>query len=385
MQIIAARSQLFDEQPITKAQAACLKSTMPRQLSFWILLALIIAVGVFFWQVIRPFMLAIFMALVLAVLFSPMHQWLTRRLGSRHRIAAACSTLIVLLLVMLPISFTMLMAGTQLLSVGKDVVTWLDDRSAQDLQEIVDEVSQTNVGRTIQDVYSRISQEQREQIHVSATRLAESATTELVNKTRGFLSNIFMFVVGSAVMILSLYYFLADRDVFLRELHRLLPLEVREERLLEDKFQSVCRGVVLGTIVAGVVQAALNGAVLAIIGVPQLWLLIVLTMFFSFIPFLGSAVIWFPISLFLIVNQHYTAGIGLMIFGAAVISTSDNLVRAYVLGSQARLHPLVALVTALGAIQVVGLWGIFIGPMVAAFLYALLNMVQERIDKTKVA
>ncbi|WP_345327215.1 hypothetical protein [Novipirellula rosea] len=79
---------------------------------------MIVAVEVFFWQVIRPFMLAIFIAIVLAILVLPMHQWLTSRLGCRQRLAAVCTTLFVLFLAMLPISFTMLMAGTQLMSVG---------------------------------------------------------------------------------------------------------------------------------------------------------------------------------------------------------------------------------------------------------------------------
>ena len=66
------------------------------------------------------------------------------------------------------------------------------------------------------------------------------------------------------------------------------------------------------------------------------------------------------------------------IYGTTIIATSDNLVRAHLIGNQARLHPLVSLVTVLGALKLTGLWGIFVGPMVAAFFFALLNIAHER-------
>ncbi len=89
-----------------------LATNMSRHVTLAVLLCLIAAIGLLFFQVIRPFVVAIFVSIVLAVLFAPIHRWLSERLGGRNRIAAALTTTLVLLLVLLPIGFTLLMAGT---------------------------------------------------------------------------------------------------------------------------------------------------------------------------------------------------------------------------------------------------------------------------------
>lgn len=93
---------------------------------------------------------------------------------------------------------------------------------------------------------------------------------------------------------------------------------------------------------------------------------------------MSVAAIWGSVALWLLVEGRYAAAIGLVAYGSAVISTSDNLVRAHVIGHQASLHPLVSLITVLGAVKLMGLWGVFVGPMVAAFFFALLTIVHER-------
>jgi len=349
--------------------------------SLWLLAGLLLIVGLLFYRTIEPLMMAIFIAIILAVLFDPLHLRLAASLGGRVRTSAILTTIAALLLVLIPVSLTLLMAGSQVMQFGKDTVGWLDKQPTKKLEASVAEMGQTRMGALIQRLHDKLPVPQQEQLRSSTAKLAESITTGLYDRTQRFLSNIVTGAIGFAIVTLSLYYFLADRELFLRELHRLLPLEIREEKLLTEKFQVVCRAVVLGTVAAGVVQAALAGIAFSVIGIPQFWLLIVLTMFCSFIPFLGSTVVWLPVATVLLVNGETVSGIGLVLYGALVIGSADNMVRAYVIGDQAKLHPLVALVTALGALNAFGLWGIFIGPMVAAFLYALINLIRERFDR----
>ncbi len=353
-----------------------------RNLSFWFLILLVAGVGILFFQVIQPFVLTVFIAIILAVLFHPTHLWISNHLYGKTRIAAFLTTLIALMLVLLPISITLLMAGSQVLDAGKIVMAWVHDKPTDQIENAIEKIERTSIGKTFHDAYSKLPANQQTQIANSATRLVEGGTTMLYDKTQSLIANLFTFVIGVCVMTLSLYYFLADRELFLDELHKLLPLEWREERNLAGQFQSLCRGVVLGTVAAGLAQAFLAGIAFAFIGVSQLWLLIVLTMFCSFIPFIGAAIVWLGVVTLLLFDQQYVAAVGLTIYGVVVIGSADNLVRAYVIGTQSRLHPLIALVTVLGAIEMVGLWGIFLGPMVAAFFYALLNIVRERVERS---
>ena len=84
----------------------------------------------------------------------------------------------------------------------------------------------------------------------------------------------------------------------------------------------------------------------------------------------------------LVLEQRYVAAIFLAIYGSIIVSGSDNLVKAYIIHGRSQMHPLVALVTVLGALQLVGLWGIFVGPISAAFFYALLNILHRRLVET---
>ncbi|QEG43162.1 AI-2E family transporter [Roseimaritima ulvae] len=351
---------------------------MPRHFSFWLLVGFVAAIGFLFFHIIKPFIVAIFIAIVLAVLFTPVHRWVADRLAGHDRIAAGITTALVMLLILLPIGTTLLMAGTQIMQVSENVAAWFNGQSTDGIEITIDKIERTKFGATVSELYADLPNGQQEQVRQTVAKVGDGVTADLYAKTRGLLTDVFTFALSLSIMTLGLYYFLADRDLFTREIHRLLPFHDEEEERLTEKFQSVCQGVVLGTIVAGVVQATLSGIAFGVLGVPNVWVLIVLTMFCSFIPFVGAAAVWAPVSLWLFAEGRYAAGIGLLTYGAAVVSTSDNLVRAYVIGNQAKLHPLVALISVLGALKLMGLWGIFVGPMVAAFLYALLNITKER-------
>jgi predicted PurR-regulated permease PerM len=187
------------------------------------------------------------------------------------------------------------------------------------------------------------------------------------------------FVIALVVMVLALYYLFADGEKLAREVQRLSPLEDEDGLTLFGQFENICRGVVLSSVVAAIVQGVFAGIGFAIVGVERIWLLAILTMFFSLIPFLGAAAVWICVAVVLLFEQRFGAAIFLGIYGTIVVSTSDNLIKAYVIGDRAQMHPFVVLITVLGALQLVGLWGIFIGPMTAAFFYALLNILRSRL------
>lgn len=353
---------------------------MTRKLSLYALLATVAAFAVFFIQIIRPFLLAVFFAVVLAVLFNPPHDYLTRRLGGRRRISAGLTVLAVVLLLLVPISGVLLLAGSQLLEIGQEAVRWLEPAESPEINERWELLQDSRIGRELSDFYLSLPDGQRTELREMASRFSDGITTDIADKTRGMLRDAFGFALRLAVMTLAFYYFLADGPQFMKQLHDLLPLKDAEEAVLSDRFENVCRGVVLGTLAAGLAQATLAGIGFAVAGVEGLWMLIVLTMLCSFIPFLGAAVVWGGVAIYLFFDGRPVAAFLLAGYGAGIVSTSDNIVRAYVIGSQAKLHPLVALISVLGAIRLVGLWGIFLGPMLAAFLVALVEIVRRRLE-----
>ena len=353
---------------------------MSRHLSLAILLGVVVAIGVLFFKVIQPFLFSLLFAAVVAVLFRPVYAKLTEYLGGR--VAAAALTLFILLLILLPLGAALVLAGSQLLDLGQDVVVWM---TKPEESWIADEVQRLRKEEWVGWIVERSAQlpdDQQQVIRNVASKAADGVSKGIYDKTQGFLADTVSFVIGLVVMALALYYFLADGPALLSEIKELSPLDDDDEDVLFEQFGKVCRGVVLGTVVSAVVQGVLAGLGFMVVGIEWLWLASALTIFFSFIPFLGAAAVWIMVTIGLLLEHRYGSAAFIAIYGTIIISGSDNVIKAYIIGGEAKLHPLVVLITVLGALNLIGLWGIFVGPMIAAFFYALLNILRNRLNNS---
>ncbi|MEO0531438.1 MAG: AI-2E family transporter, partial [Planctomycetota bacterium] len=216
------------------------------------------------------------------------------------------------------------------------------------------------------------------------------------------------FLFGLAIMIFALYYFFADGPSIIETLMHLSPLDDDYERELLAQFANVSRAVVVATILSAIVQGLLAGigylfvlddwappAVIAAAEAagttpetinPPLFLLTVLTMLLAIVPFVGATAVWIPVVVWVyFVQGDLWPAIGMAIYGAGVVSTIDNFIKPYVLHGQSNLHPLLALLSVLGGLQLLGPVGILVGPMLVAFLQALLGMLRKELDGLQAA
>lgn len=113
-------------------------------------------------------------------------------------------------------------------------------------------------------------------------------------------------------------------------------------------------------------------------GLKSIFLLTAVTTVAAMIPFVGAAVVWLPASLWLMfIDNRLSAGLLLMVYGAGVISTIDNVIKPWVLYDRSAMHPLAALIGVFGGIQAMGPLGVFVGPLVVAFLQTLLGLLHR--------
>jgi len=339
-------------------------SSDSRHYSFYALLATVVAVGLLFYRVAQPFLLPIFLAAMLAVIFRPLHERCAKWCRGHRHVAAALVTAFVLLIVLLPISVAVVMAGQELFNAAQEVLE-------------ADWREHPVVARTLSFVDDNFSQLDREQWESSTVSGLQRLVEEVYKRSSSLLSNVVEFVIGVAVVTLGLFYFLADGPAILKAIQRVSPLDDDDEVVLFREFGRVCRGVIVASVTCAVTQGVLAGIGFAMIGIEQIWLLAILTACVSFLPVLGASSVWICVALSLVAQQQYGTALALTIYGGLIISTSDNLIRAYVIHGTVGLHPFVAFVSVLGAIHVAGLWGIFLGPIVAAFFYALLKILQD--------
>lgn len=206
--------------------------------------------------------------------------------------------------------------------------------------------------------------------------------TQLAGKTLGYagstiklLGGAVSLLVASLTFVIAFYYFLADGPSLIDATEQLIPVHRDYIRSLLAQFDQAVRAVVTATFAAALAQGIATGIGMQIAGFPHFFIVTILSTLTALVPVLGTWLIWGPFVLWLGFHEgQWGMATFLTLYGAIFVGFLDNVIRAYVLHSNVKLHPLLAFVCVLGGIEVMGLWGVFIGPIVASCLHALIKI-----------
>jgi len=315
--------------------------------------------------IIKPFLVAIIGAAVLAYLSYPFYKALAGKIPSFLRgesVAAVITVLLIILFVLVPTVFITGVLAKEL----KDGYVFV--------RQVIDQPGFTlalpsAISRQLGDIST---------FKEPLLNLASQSIGWLQHAVRG-LPGAFLSIF---ITIFSIYFFLKGGPDIYRFLKELLPLPGERYKEIFRRFDDLARGMIMGQIVVGIVQGGLAWLAYYYLGVsnPVLWAF--LTAIISVIPLLGASLVWFPISLYLFATGYYVTGdpwkgIALFIYGFFLISTIDNILKPKIVGDHARVHPLIILFGILGGIQLMGLPGILIGPLVLALFDVVMSIFRE--------
>lgn len=348
---------------------------MRRYVSLAVLLALIALLGSMFYRVIAPFLLPLFLAAVLAVICQPLQNRFLKLTHGRKAWSAALTTATITLMIVVPLVTITFVAAAHLYSLagqhlGGDWRNGLDVLWRQAVMPSLERVTPFIPGGFSEERLLELKKEFSESIQSVAAQLA-GTTFSIASSTVGMFVS---FLVAGGMFLTALYYFLADGDAILTAAEELIPLPVDHQRKLRERFACVVRAVVSATFLAAFAQGLATAAALQVCGIGYFVIFLVVGSIASLIPLAGAWMVWGPCAVWLALQGQWFAAIGLTIWGIAIVGMLDNVVKMYVLQSEADLHPLIAFISVIGALQVMGLWGIFIGPIVASCLFALIQI-----------
>ena len=206
----------------------------------------------------------------------------------------------------------------------------------------------------------------------------------LVTLTVDSASMVIWFLIHGSILLVSLYFFLYDGPSMVRTIMDLSPLDDKYELELLAQFDRVSRAIVLATVLSALLQGLVAGIGYYFAGMPSLILLTALTATCALVPFVGPAIVWVPVCVYLAVYEENLVVAGMLaLWGVLVVGTVDNLVKVFVLHGQSQLHPLLALLSVLGGIQSLGPIGILVGPMVVVLLQTLLGILRTELTHFK--
>lgn len=327
-----------------------------------VLLSLVMLISVLFLQMIQQFLMPMFMAGLFSAMARPGHHWLTRRLGGRENIASAVLVLGMVVLVLAPLSMLIGVVVAQAINVGQSVTPWVQS-FIQEPTIITTYLEKIPYYEEIIPYRTVIIQKAGELVGTLSTFLIDS----LSSATKMTMNALF----GSVIMLYVMFYFMTMGEVLLERILYFLPLTDDDERMLLYRFTSVTRATIKGTIVIGIMQGTICGLAFALAGIkgPVFWGSVMAVT--SIIPAFGTAIVWGPALIILLLMGDFSGAIILGVFCGAVAGNLDNLVRPRLVGKDTEMHDLFVLFGSLGGISMFGLLGIIIGPIIAALFITI--------------
>jgi predicted PurR-regulated permease PerM len=332
------------------------------------LLLLLVIVTVAFGWILLPFFGAIFWGTVLAIMFTPFHRWVQRKLPGRPVLAALTTLSICLVLVILPmilIAINMAQEGTvlyQKLASGE-----IDIRAS--LQKIF-----TALPGWMHELMARFGLDSigtlQERLSDAAVQGSKLIATNVLNIGL----NAFDFIVSFFVMLYLLFFLLMDGAALAAKIQRAIPLSTAHKKDLFEKFTTVIRATVKGNFLVAAAQGAMGGLAFWVLGVQGALLWAVVMAFLSLLPAVGAALIWAPVALYFLVSGALWKAVALTVFGVVVIGMIDNVLRPLLVGKDIKMPDYLVLISTIGGMAIFGLNGFVIGPVVAALFIALWDL-----------
>jgi predicted PurR-regulated permease PerM len=328
---------------------------------FFLLLA---SVGYLFVLMLWPYVMGLFWAAVIAAIFYPVYEWIFKRVKQKNT-SALLTMLLVVVIVALPLSIVGSITVQQTVGLTEQL---RDPATIEQAREYADTLLENDlvegaIGEG--DVETRIEE---------ITQIASDKALEWVQAGSG---NVLMLLVNLLVMLYALYYMFKDGPRWLERLMHLVPLGDENEKVLFEKFVSTSKATLKGTILLGGMQGVMGGLLFWALGVPSaaFWGLVMVVL--SIIPAVGAPLIWGPTAAYLLVSGSVWQGVVMIVVGI-LISLSDNLLRPPLVGRDIQMHPIVILLSTIGGLALFGISGVVIGPMVAAFFLAFLQMYEAK-------
>jgi len=337
------------------------KNMQLRSFNIYFFFLLLLAVGAVVFFIFEPFLTAIAAAAILTALFKKPYYMFERWTRGHRAWSAFLTCLLVIVIIVTPVFLVLSLA----IGEANDLYHTLGETSA--LEKIINQTVETGRATPYLNIFFDTQTLNQERILEDIRQFSQNALGLLQAAYQG----ITHFVFWIFVMFFTLFYFLIDGKRALKYLMQLSPLRNEHDKLLITKFISISRATLKGTLVVGVIQGLLGGITFWIAGIPSpaIWGLVMVL--FSIVPMIGTAIIWVPAGIIMLLLGDIWQGILILSIGAGVISVIDNILRPKLVGRDTEMHPLLVFFATIGGISLFGLPGFIIGPIIVSLFMAL--------------
>lgn len=316
---------------------------------------LIIALLVLSFMVLRPLIIPMIMALILAFIFSPVQDWLVKRLRSKN-LSASLIVVFLLMIIVLPIWFLTPVLMRQSLSIFGAV---------QNLDFI----------GLLESTFPRIFSIEgiSSEIGYSLGSLTTRAIDAVISSLTELIINFPVLLLQLTVVFFTFFFVLRDREVVIEYIKGILPFPKDVETKLFKYTKDITNSILFGQLLTGIVQGVVLGLGIFIFGIPNALFLTLVAMLAGIMPVIGTFFVWIPLAIFLFIQGDMLAMWGIIVFGT-ISSNIDNFLRPIIVAKRTEIHMAIVLVSMIGGLFYFGVLGLILGPLIISYLLIFLEL-----------
>jgi predicted PurR-regulated permease PerM len=328
------------------------------------LLAALVLVVYLAFVVFRPFILEFTVASCVGLLMGPAQARLTRWLGGRRTIAAALLVLLVAVLILVPVVSLAAFVGNQ----AGTAFDWLRPY-----------LTPTAIEDSLRDLTRRVPWLEpwvagRDQLSFAVSTVLSRAAAAANAVLQGVVAGLAAALFELTLFLLMLFFLLRDGGRLQAELRRISPLSEAQEQQVFEHLGKTVKGVMQAMILVPLAQGVLGALGFWLFGVPSPILWGIGVVLAALVPILGSPLAWVPACVYLFVTGAQSQGLGLFLYGLAIISTIDNVAKPLLLHEAAQIHPLLGFLSILGGVLAFGPLGFLVGPVILSLVLSAIRI-----------
>jgi predicted PurR-regulated permease PerM len=326
-----------------------------------------------FFGVIRAFIMPLFWATVLAIVFQPVQGWWLRVVRGRASLASILTILTILLVVILPL-------GLLFVALSREALLFYNRIQTGEI-DLAGAVAWVEGLVPVGVAWLEVLGLEFERLREGVANLGVGTSLWIAEQALAIGQDALRISILSLLMLYVLFFFLRDGERILGAIGRVLPLNAEREQALVSRFVSVSRATVGGALAVAAAQGAAGGLVFWILGIPGPVFWGAIMTILSFLPAVGASLVWGPAAVILLLTGSPVRGIILVALGMVFVGTLDNILRPLLVGRYARMPDFLILISTLGGLATFGLSGVVIGPIVAAFFISLWEMFGKEYEE----
>ena len=328
----------------------------------------LILLGYLVFVIVAPFIRPLAWSAVMAIFFYPLYLWVEKHM--RPTYAALLSTLGVTLLLIVPVLLVLLYASKEAIDGSAKIQGMINGGAAALPTHFIDWL-QARLPDSLQNI----------DLMGPLRQGAERIASYLASSLGGLVKNLFAFFVSLFIVLFAMFFMFRDGQSILRAARHLIPFDPEiQESMLGESRDLIFASVAVALLIAAI-QGTLGGIAFGLTGLPAPVFMGVLIAFFSIVPVVGSALIWFPAAVWLAVSGQWGKAIVVAAICGGVAGVADNLVRPLLLRNRTRLNDLLLFISILGGLEAFGLLGLVVGPTIVAAALGVFRVYMEHRER----